>query len=56
MTIFCLFRKKEKGVNKLHAEIVHELKNMLDDNNVLIWSIRMTKQKGIDHGNLNISF
>lgn len=52
--IFYTLARKNKDVKKLHAEIVYELKNMLDDNNVFVKSFRMAKENFFDHGNSDV--
>ncbi|KAH6785084.1 hypothetical protein C2S53_002085 [Perilla frutescens var. hirtella] len=41
--------RNKNGINTLHAEIVSELKNMLDDNNVLVTSFRMANLLILDN-------
>lgn len=48
------FCRKNIDINKLHAEIVYDLKTMLDENNVLVKSFRMAKERIVDHGNSHV--
>lgn len=44
----------KKDINNMHAMIVGNLKDMLDDNNVLVKSFRMAKERVLDNGQTEI--
>lgn len=48
---FTCFSRKKEDINSLHAEIVTDLKSMLDENNVLVKSFRMAREKILEEGN-----
>ncbi|XP_057788663.1 uncharacterized protein LOC131005654 [Salvia miltiorrhiza] len=46
--------RQKSDKNNLHAEIVSDLKIMLDENNVLVKTFRMAKEKIIDQGQSDV--